>query len=370
MDCQTFDSSLIDALYDELDADASSAMDEHGAGCDRCALRAAQVKKIRELVRPSLEDVTLPEGMDARLLAATEAAMDEAAEAKREADAAAATERGEGAKIYAFLARPQLAVAAAFLLVLGAALFVNTSKRAPARSASESAAASPAASATAAENTEPAETAIAAAATPVVAAAPPGAAPPPAPRPSPAGPLVASADDLADSYGGATEKAWSAGAGRSLAKAANEPSSPSTDPAFTAAKALFDAGRYAEALPKFEALAPSSADAELYAARCIARTQGCSAAAPRYDSAAQRSAGTERASRAALETARCLKNEGQASAARSRYANLTSDAFVAREANADLAALDAPKMKAAAKPGAPAATTTAASPARAGDVLR
>jgi thioredoxin-like negative regulator of GroEL len=150
--------------------------------------------------------------------------------------------------------------------------------------------------------------------------------------------------------------------GRRRAGGGGGPGGGSDD--FRAAKSLYDAGRYAEALPKLDALASSDPAAALYAARCAAKTKGCAAAAPRYDRIAQERAGTAPGSRAALEIARCFKDAGQTANARSRYDALTTDNYVASEANADLAALDAPRAaRPVARPAAPAATATVA-PAR------
>jgi len=103
---------------------------------------------------------------------------------------------------------------------------------------------------------------------------------------------------------------------------------------------------------RFEALAGSSAEAELYVARCLANTKGCDAAAPRYDSVARRSANTRTGSVAALEAARCYSTHNQPMAARARYQKLKTDNYVSSEANAELDSLDAPR---AAKPQATSA---------------
>lgn len=362
MDCQTFDSSLLDALYDELDGDASRAMDEHAAGCEPCASRFARLTRTRALVSPALEE-TPADGFEDRILTAAEAAIDSTpAEGRASADEGARivspppggdgaspladraepTGRAERRGIVAFLSRPQLAMAATLVLVLGAVALLRSTR------VQGEAAPATANRATAAEDAahepEPA---------PVVAA---GAAPPSTalalasapPSPVAAAPQAAFTSDKTSAVLEAPK-----------AKASAVASRGSADPAFDAAKALFDANRHAEALPRFEALAPSNPLAELYAARCIEHTQGCSAAIARYDSAARRNAGNENGSRAALEAARCANGSGQASAARARYKALANDGHVAGEAQAELDALEAPK---AAKPVVPHATTTAAPP--------
>jgi hypothetical protein len=224
-------------------------------------------------------------------------------------------------------ARPELAIAAAFLLVLGGVMALRTTMSPRA----ESAAMAPAASATSA----------------------PGAlalAPPPAAEPAGAAEVAATA--TASALALATPPlATAAGA---HAKGAGRSDSNSDDTTLAPAMALFKAGRYAEALPKFDALASTNREAALYAARCVARTQGCSAAAPRFDAIARDGSGSDAGSRAALEIARCYKNAGQVAAARPRYEALTTDNYVSREAQTGLADLDAPRAaKPAAQPASP-----------------
>jgi hypothetical protein len=240
---------------------------------------------------------------------------------------------GGGAKIFRFLARPQLMVAAGFVLVLGAGLlFMQTSARK---------AAPPMAASRAEEENAPVAAATATAAASAVAMNDP---PPP---PAAAAPAVA------------TPPSELGAAAASAATRAVGGKAQTQDPQFLAAKKLYDGGRFAEALPKFEALSPTHPEAELYVARCLVRTRGCSVAAARFDSAATRNAGTESGSRASLEGARCYGSMGEAQAARSRYNSLTEDAFVAPEAKDELAGLDGDgknrdMRKSAPAPAAPA----------------
>ena len=130
MDCQTFDARLIDALYEESDGGDATDLHAHARGCDACAGRLERLAKTRELVSAAL-DAPFPAGLEDRIVAAADAARGTAVAA---AQAPAAPEhRGEGfgdvkspgGRLIAFLARPQLALAAAFLLVLGAGAFVT-----------------------------------------------------------------------------------------------------------------------------------------------------------------------------------------------------------------------------------------------------
>jgi hypothetical protein len=333
MDCQTFDASLLDALYGELDEASSTAMDAHAAGCAACAGRLEKLKRTRVLVRPALE-AALPASLEERIVAVATAEMEApksnvvslALRTKRAAEAKESDGTSGGGTVLRFLVKPQLAIAATFLLVLGAAVVFTRSKRE----------ASPAAMREASEA--------------VPAAARGGAAPPPAAtmttaEAKPTEPsTLALNDDLSAPAAAAPGPAYAKARAR--------------DPAFAAAKSLYDAGRCAEALSKFEALAAHDPEAALYAARCIAKTKGCDAAAARYDDVASRNAGTELASNAALEAARCYKDEGKLAAARRRYVRLGKDSFVGGQANAELASLDT-AWRAEPKASKPAATATA-----------
>jgi hypothetical protein len=93
-------------------------------------------------------------------------------------------------------------------------------------------------------------------------------------------------------------------------------------------------------LPKLDALKSSVPEAELYAARCIAKTSGCAAAAPRFDSAAASNAGTEVGSRAALEGARCYEATGDLAEARKRLVAVKDEGVLEAEATKELDGLD------------------------------
>src|SRR5439155_8397022 len=105
-------------------------------------------------------------------------------------------------------------------------------------------------------------------------------------------------------------------------------------------------------------------EADLYAAKCVQKNKGCMAAAPRFDANAQRNAGTETGSRAALEAARCYRVMGDARA-QQRYAALKDDAYVADEVQADTTPATVAARKAAVAATPPAATAAPAKPAAA-----
>ena len=340
MDCQSFDESVLDVLYEEEELGATGrAALAHAARCADCGAKLAKLRRTRELYLPALV-TTPPATLEARILAATEQA-----EGKRAAPAVAARSGEERGKVFRLFARPELAIAATFVLVAGAAALVQSASRSKVAAVSQPAA--PMASAASAAD-EPAE-ATAATEAPASASALALATPPPMPAPVQA---AKGAARKAGNYGDLSENKLDDARGGGGAGPA------SAD--FASAKALYDAGRYTEALPKLDALAGTEPTAALYAARCVAKTKGCAAAAPRYDRIAQDRAGTEPGSRASLEIARCFKNAGDVATARSRYVALTTDNYVAREANADLGALDVPRAKARPVARPPAATATAA----------
>jgi thioredoxin-like negative regulator of GroEL len=335
IDCSTFQSSEIDALYSEgddareLDAEGSAAMAEHASTCAACSARLERLRATRgRILSVAIEPV--PQDFESRIMAAVDAGLATRAAAPAKAESG-------GAKILRFMARPSFAVAATFVLVLGGAAFMMTrsaSMKSMARSddAPAAAEASPAPAASmaraASDEGDPSANGFAAATT-TATASPPAA-------------VVAAAP--------------AAGAPVAMAsKASAKPSAPSADDrAFTAAKALVTAGRCPEALPKLQALAPNNPEADLYVARCIAKTRGCAAAAPSFDHAAQTNAGTESGSRAQIEGAKCYQSTGDLVAARKRLEAAKDEGTLSAEATQGLDALDAD-----AKPGAGTPSTGA-----------
>ena len=374
MDCTTFQESEIDALYGELDAAASAAMAEHAATCPACAARFERLKGTRGLVL-SVAVEPVPTDFESRIMAAVDAGM-----AKRAAPPApmlaavpmiggaphgmppgrvphAKPEAG-GAKIFGFMSRPVFAAAATFVLILGGAALLMTmtqrAKQSPmAASAADNA---PIASAmTPVPMGEPAQGAVAAADPAVAATATaaasmafaensklaPAAAPPPMAPGAP--PVVVAAKAVS------ARPASGAGGG----------AAGGDDRALAAAKALYAQGRYADALPKFEALRANNPEADLYAARCIAKTRGCAAAAPRFDQVAQNNAGTDSGNRATLEGARCYQANGELAEARKRYSVAKDEDGVSTEAQQALDQLD----RKAGSPGAGVHASPKAMPA-------
>lgn len=114
MDCEKFDEHVIDALYGELDELTAAAMNRHADGCARCAgvlsgLKSAREAAIMPLDEPSAE-------LETRILEAEKAAQRRAPWPRKLMRAAA------WAGSHAM--RPQLAMAALFMLVVGSSMLL------------------------------------------------------------------------------------------------------------------------------------------------------------------------------------------------------------------------------------------------------
>jgi TolA-binding protein len=84
----------------------------------------------------------------------------------------------------------------------------------------------------------------------------------------------------------------------------------------------FQARRFDDAAHAFDALAPHSTNAELWAARSIRESKGCRAAASRFDKVAQRAGQTPPGWDARLEGALCYRAMGDVGAAHARLTTL------------------------------------------------
>lgn len=376
IDHETFRNSEIDALYGELDEEASAAMAAHAATCVDCAARFERLKKTRGLVL-SVAVEAVPNDFESRIMAAVDAGLAKrasvipigrAAGTAAGASAAGAAPKAEGgAKVVRLLSRPSFAVAATFVLVIGAGALIlarsgTSLKSMAANDESPSMAAAPAAPGLTPVPMSAASGAVAlgeaqAVATATAAPTTMAVAPPAVVAPQTGG-AVAMNDDP---FGGPRASAPAAKPSPATRRGpAGKSGSSADDRAFASAKSLYDAGRYADALPKFEALSGSNSEADLYAARCIARTRGCAAAEARYDAAARTNAGTETGSRAQFEGARCYQSTGDVIAARKRYQAAKDEGVLEIEASKALDDLDHTGAGAGAGGGAHAAPKAAA----------
>ena len=119
MDCEKFDPLLLDELYEELDEVTSAAVKRHVSGCARCAAGLNGMRSTRRhtAALPMLE---MPAGLEDRILSSVKEAQKVVPIQSRAARALSWA--GNWAM------RPQTAMAAVFLLMIGTSAFVIRSR--------------------------------------------------------------------------------------------------------------------------------------------------------------------------------------------------------------------------------------------------
>jgi hypothetical protein len=128
MDCEKCEPLLLDELYDELDEVTSAAVKRHVSGCARCASILNGMRSTRRLaVLPMLD---LPTGLEDRILASVKEAQKVVPIQSRLSRAVSLA--GSWAM------RPQTAMAAVFLLMIGTSAFVIRSRHSSERAAAVS----------------------------------------------------------------------------------------------------------------------------------------------------------------------------------------------------------------------------------------
>jgi hypothetical protein len=358
MDCEKFESAMMDELYGELDELTSAAAKRHVAGCARCTALLGGLRATRRLAAVPL--VELPPGLEERILAAAKEAQ-KIVPIRRRASRVLSL-AGSWAM------RPQTAMAALFLVMIGTSVLLlrGRSARAPASAAvtvTEEGAPAPVAAAPPAVTATPANEPAASAAygwRPTGEAKPvaPTAAPPPAdledqrnarfkgavaskdkddlsrgidnasapgglPNTLPAAPAAAPAPPAAGG-GGATFAHNAAPAQQPAAtpEGRKELDKASDLSPFDTALQTYRAGRFDDATRAFDALAPGDPNADLWAARAVRESKGCRNALARFDRVARRASGTATGWDALLEGALCYRAVGDFGNARVRLTEL------------------------------------------------
>lgn len=118
MDCEKFDQHVMDALYDELDELTHAAMKRHTEGCTRCATAFAGLRAARDVGVLPIEEPS--DDLEARILEAVAVAQKKTPLRRKALRALA------WAGSHAM--RPQLAMAAVFVLVIGSSLLLLRAK--------------------------------------------------------------------------------------------------------------------------------------------------------------------------------------------------------------------------------------------------
>ncbi|HVJ88230.1 MAG TPA: hypothetical protein VM580_00400 [Labilithrix sp.] len=399
MDCEKYEPLLLDELYEELDELTSAAVKRHVSGCARCASQLSDMTATRRAV--SLPLVPAPEGLEDRILAA-------AKEAQKVVPIRGRMSRALSvASTWAM--RPQTAMAAVFLLMVGSSAILIRSKNYASSESNVSVtvagAPAPVAAAPQSESLDDRAAAAAHGPTPPNFTRPP---PPAASALAESAPDNATADRLAESareandddsaalasaLGEASKRdakgsappapiamatstgMANAGPGSDLppmpskalaAKRTGPADSQGQDP-FSLGTAAFRARNFAEATRQYDLAAQSGdTNAALWAAESTREGQGCAAALGRYEALAQKAAGSWVGNEASLRAARCQIAMGQADRARERLnhlAQVPSHEQAAHQALAELNQAPSGKSGGGSAAGAVAAPKRAASPA-------
>ncbi|WP_394849306.1 zf-HC2 domain-containing protein [Pendulispora brunnea] len=387
MDCEKFESALMDELYDELDELTSAASKRHVAGCARCASLLHGLSATRRIA--ILETVEPPAGLEERILAATK-------EAQKVVPL-----RGRISRVVSWAGswamRPQTAMAAVFLLMIGSTSVLLLRARSSVQQMGSAPMVvteqgAPAASAAPDEQDNPLDTDRATGAHGAVEARKP--APPAAPpafasaegwvakdearrertaddkeKEAKEMPLAAATAPAALGAAGSFEGSESNAAGGAPVQAA-PPAVQAQSPAKVAvggaktgvdsqaggasqaqgdqgasldvAMASYRAHNYDEATRSFDGLAATgNSSASLWAARSVRESQGCAAAVPRFEQVAARAYGTSVGYDATFEGALCYKTMGQTDKARALFGRLLTVPTHAARAQSELDAMSA-----------------------------
>lgn len=336
MDCERFDRIALDLLYDELDELSSAAAKRHVEHCARCRDIHSEMRATRAVgVLPTLEP---PADLEARILEAEHAVHAQLPLRKRV---------GRGVSILAgYAMRPQLAMAALLLLMLGTSLLllrarpgdrgnVQVTERGVPESEGESVAIVPVPEKVATDTAAQAHGVMmdrkreAPAAEPEFAEAPAAAA--------------------------ETE--------RSDKNASGAAEDAGGDGTYERAMAAYRAQRYADAVREFDQVAaaggPQAPSAALFSAQAVRKSSGCSQAAPRFEAVSSRFRGGGIGHEATWQAADCYRALGRTDDARRAYTQLLDVAGYGQRAQLALASLETGGEMLAAK-------RAAAAPAAAG----
>lgn len=341
MDCEKFDKVVLEMLYDELDELTGAAAKRHMEHCSRCGSMGARLRATREVgVLPQIE---APVGLQERILHLERAAR----------QALPLRERvGRTISVLAgYAMRPQLAMAALLLLMIGSSFLFLRAKPGDA------------------DNVHVTERGVREA-DESVAIVP---LPEPAAKSAPAE-VVAPATENEETRESARalpreQKPESARLEGHPAAAAAPANQETAEDAYDQAMRAYRRGEYKIAQGQFETIASEGGDrapsARLFAAHAARSSSGCGAAASKFDAVHREFPGTDVAQEAAWQAASCYRALGELDQARAHYQRLLDAPAYADRAQHALARLDAQQAevvasRSAAPPQSKPATSTSA----------
>ncbi len=423
MDCEKADSLLLDELYGELDEVTSAALQKHLAGCATCEAAFDRLSATRRMVAQDLVPAAVPADLEDRIMATVEAKLSPAVGAPTNVVRLEPRFSRVVSAMGRWAMRPQTAMAAVFLLMIGssALLLKGRVKRSPeavtvTEQGAPVAAAAPSSEGRYEDMPDPAahglggarlrDTTLAPQTAPVTAT--PGAGGLAFVAPGEYKPSMAERDGLSQ-RGAVGNAAAPAGAAAAAGDQANReeysddrggrngapppPAKASTrtttadldesqkegkdekadgDTGFDAALATYRARNFDDAVRRFDALAKNGdTQAALYAARSVRDGHGCASALTRFDQLASTSFSNPAGYDAALEGGICYRNLGHLDAASSRFNKLVMVPSHAARAQAELETVrriaerrsDEAKARKAEASGAGGAAAPAARPA-------
>jgi tetratricopeptide (TPR) repeat protein len=288
MDCEKFDRVVLDLLYAELDELTTASARRHTEHCTRCRGILSELRATREV--GSLPLVDPPEGLELKIL-----------EAERQARRGLPVRQRVG-RVISLLAgyamRPQLAMAALLLLLIGSSLVILRGRPGERDSVMVTEQGLPGSEA---------ETLTV--------------------------PLPERTPEQAEDKSATLDRAEAKG--RSAAAAAPAPAATAApeadkdeDSDYAAGVALYDQGRYVEARQRLDSVATRGGsrapEAALYAARATQQTQGCGSAVTQFEQASARFRNTPSGLEATWQAAECYRTLGETEQARRSYEALFS----------------------------------------------
>lgn len=330
MDCEKFDRILLDLLYEELDELTQAAAKRHMEQCSRCRPIATELRATREVgVLPLLDP---PDELEQRILAAERTARKTLPLGQRV---------GRAVSVLAgYAMRPQLAMAALLLLLIGSSLLLLRAK--PGET----------------ENISVTERGVPETEGPGIAIVP---------APADESPAEISEEPARVASRGAAaegaEEAPGAAAGKAEERA-DDKAKDDGDDTFALAMNEYRNGNWVAAQAGFDRVenqgGSNAAQAALFSAQAVRNASGCTSAGPRFETVTVRYPGTAITNDARWQAADCFRSTGQLEKARKHYQALVGQPGYDDRARKALAQMDetTPRV-AAAKPAAPKAKPAA-----------